>query len=221
MIDIAISPIAMTRAHSKRPPVVNDDSGGLLCLLEAPMFEMGAALEQDARDDKGPCPAVQYRPRISWWDQSLAQDKRQLSLGLLAGVGRATAPWGCSQPQAQSNLCALVHLQPGKRFMRPGADAPQGSLHAIDHTPQSRTGKSELIRVRAIVVGLPLRNKAANRSLFMDHNQCPWVGVTAEKPVITVHRRRCPLEQPLGILFSHIDATAAHRRAEVAVPLFA
>ena len=147
--------------------------------------------------------------------------KEQLSLGLLAGVGRATAPWGCSQPQAQSNLCALVHRQPGKRFMRPGADAPQGSLHAIDHTPQSRTGKSELIRVRAIVVGLPLRNKAANRSLFMDHNQCPWVGVTAEQPVFTVHRRRCPLEQPLGILFSHIDATAAHRRAEVAVPSFA
>ena len=81
MIGIAISSIAMTRAHSKRPPVVNDDSGGLLCLLEAPMFEMGAALEQDARYHKGPCPAVQYRPRISWCNQGLAQDKRTIELG--------------------------------------------------------------------------------------------------------------------------------------------
>jgi len=56
VIDIAISPIAMTRAHYKRPPVVNDDSGGLLCLLEAPMSEMGAALMQDVRDGRGPCP---------------------------------------------------------------------------------------------------------------------------------------------------------------------
>ena len=98
---------------------------------------------------------------------------------------------------------------------------PLKSRHAIDHTPQSRTGKSMVIRVRAIVVGLPLRNKAANRPLYMDHYLCPWVGITAEQPVITVHRRRCPPVQPLGILFSHIDATAAHPPAEVAVPLSA
>jgi len=112
-------------------------------------------------------------------------------------------PRGCSQPQAQPDLFALVHRQPGKRFMRPGANAPQASRHVIAHTPQSRTGKSELSRVRAIAVALPLRNKAANRSLCMDQNQCAWVGVTAEQPVISVHRRRCPREQALGILFGN------------------
>lgn len=61
-------------------------------------------------------------------------------------------PRGCSQPQAQPDLFASVHRQPGKRFMRPGANAPQVAHNVIAHTPQSRTGKSELSRVRPIVV---------------------------------------------------------------------
>ena len=57
---------------------------------------------------------------------------------------------------------------------------------------------------------------------FMNQYQRAQVDVGAEHPAViavVVHEGGRPIEEPLGILFGHIDATAAHGRSEVAVPV--
>ena len=74
----------------------------------------------------------------------------------------------------------------------------------------------------AIAVRVPERSGAMRPLSFMDQYQRARVGAGAEHPaviVIVVHEGGRPIEEPFGILFGHIDATAAHGRAEVAVPV--